>query len=84
MAPTKAKGKKTKGVTSLVSPTNIPKRAGDKKQVSATTVQGQHLMSPTEVASCDHDDVSQKLDTNEEDGGPVWPNNEPIQLSRGH
>ena len=62
MAPTKAKRKKTKGLTTLVSPTKITKGTGNKRRVYVTTVQGQHLMSAKEVAATAQDDVSQKLD----------------------
>ena len=61
MAPTKAKGKKTKGVT-LVSPAQRTNRAGNKKQVSATTVQGQRLMSGIDVGAPVQDNFCQKLD----------------------
>ena len=61
MAPTKAKGKKTKGVT-LVSPAQRTNTAGNTKQVSATTVQGQHLMSGIDVGAPVQDNVCQKLD----------------------
>ena len=61
MASIKAKGKKAKGEITVVSPAKRIKRAGSKKQVSATTGQGQHLMIDDEVAIAVHSDVNQRF-----------------------
>ena len=62
MSPTKSKGNKTQWVTTLLYPTKITKTAGNKKQVSATTVHGQHFMNAKEVADPTWVGISQKLD----------------------
>ena len=61
MAPTKAKGKNVKGVMVLVSPTKRMKKAGNKRQVCATTLQDQNMTIDEEVAVSGQDKVAQKI-----------------------
>ena len=62
MAPTKAKGKKSKGETSPVSMTKRAKKTGNKKRVTATTGQDLNLMSDEEIVAPAQTDVGQKLE----------------------
>ena len=62
MAPTKSKAKKTRGAAVIATPEKRTRKAGSKKQASATTGQGQHLRVAEEVATPVQDNVSQKLD----------------------
>ena len=62
MAPSKAKGKKSKRVTAPVSPTKIDKKAGTKSQVTSTSVQGLNLMSDEQVTTSRLADFGQKLE----------------------
>ena len=61
MAPNKTKGRNTTGLSTPVSLTKRPKRAGSKKLVSDTIVQGQHLTFIKKGMASRQDDVSYML-----------------------
>ena len=62
MAPTKSKAKKKRCAAIVATPAKRTGKEGKKKQDSANTVQGQHLMVVKEVASPFQDNAGQKLD----------------------